>query len=142
MYAAAPINRTVPSRVRVEQGRAEVHLKVSRAFYHGAQALHGSMYFKALDDAAFFAANSVVTDRFVLTARFELDLLAPVTATALRAVGRIHRREGSKLEAHSTLYADGAEVARGRGLFIISDRFLEDIAAYRAGGEAGWGWEY
>jgi acyl-coenzyme A thioesterase PaaI-like protein len=36
--------------------------------HHSIHAVHGSVYFKALDDAAFFAVNSLVEDVFVLTA--------------------------------------------------------------------------
>ena len=35
--------------------------------FHTAGAAHGTLFFKMLDDAAFYAANSLVTDRFLLT---------------------------------------------------------------------------
>ena len=62
MYHSAPINQSVPSRLVVQQGEAEVRMKVGPKYWHSAHAMHGSLYFKGLDDAAFFAANSVVTD--------------------------------------------------------------------------------
>jgi hypothetical protein len=31
-------------------------------FFHAAHAVHGSVYFKALDDAAFFAVASLVQE--------------------------------------------------------------------------------
>ena len=37
---------------------------------HAAGAVHGSYYFKVLDDACYFAANSLVSDVFVLTVSF------------------------------------------------------------------------
>ena len=89
------------------------------------------MYFKALDDAAFFAANSVVPDRFVLTARFEIELLAPVTSASLRAVGRLDRQDGKTIEASATLHVGDELVARGRGLFIAAPIALAEVPAYR-----------
>jgi acyl-coenzyme A thioesterase PaaI-like protein len=131
MYAEAPINRLVPCRATIGDGEAEVHMDVSEDHWHAAGALHGSIYFKGLDDAAFFAANSVVPDVFVLTARFEIELLAPVTGSSLRAVGKLDSRNGKKLEASATLYADDQVVARGKGLFIASSVALDDVPAYR-----------
>jgi len=133
MYAGAPINRAIPSRATVGDGKAEVRMDVSEDHWHAAGALHGSVYFKGLDDAAFFAANSVVPDVFVLTARFEIELLAPVTGSSLRAVGQLDSRDGKKLEASATLYAGEQVVARGHGLFIASSMALDDVAAYRDG---------
>jgi len=39
--------------------------------------LHGSVYFKAFDDAAAFAVYSVEREVFVVTASFRTYLLAP-----------------------------------------------------------------
>ena len=49
-------------------------------------AAHGTSYFKMLDDAAFYAANSLVTDRFLLTTAFNLLFTRPLGA------GSGHRR--------------------------------------------------
>ena len=131
MYAGAPINNTIPSRVEVGDGIAEVFMEVSQAYWHAAASMHGSLYFKGLDDAAFFAANSVVPDVFVLTARFEVELLATVTSTSLRATGKLDSRDGDKLEASSTLYVGDRVVARGQGLFIARGHRLKDVPSYR-----------
>jgi acyl-coenzyme A thioesterase PaaI-like protein len=133
MYAAAPVNAQVPSRVVVEDGRAEVFATVSPDFWHAAGAMHGALYFKGLDDAAFFAASSREPTCFVLTARFELDFFSPVTTSELRAVGRCDRISGRKIEASAELFVEGLVVARGRGLFVVSERRLLDVDAYRLG---------
>ena len=36
--------------------------------------MHGSVYFKALDDAAYFAVSSLVTDYLLVTVSFNLHL--------------------------------------------------------------------
>ena len=41
-------------------------------------AAHGTLYFKMLDDAAFYAANSLVSDRFLLTTAFNLHFTKPM----------------------------------------------------------------
>ena len=131
MYHQAPINTSIPSRLSVSEGRASVVLTVGPQFWHSGAGLHGSLYFKGLDDAAFFAANSVVTDNFVLTAQFEVHLLAMVTDESLTAVGVLEKREGRKLWARSELFnAAGEQVAHGSGLFIVGGLNLADAQGY------------
>ena len=132
MYHQAPINRTIPSRLEVDEGRAEVCYEVSRSYWHSAGAAHGSAYFKGLDDAAFFAANSVVESYFVLTLKFEVELLAPFDGELLRAVGTFERREGRKIWSTAELFAPQEHlIARGRGLFIVSQTPLTAEIGYR-----------
>lgn len=38
-------------------GEAEVSIEVGRELFHASGAVHGSVYFKLLDDAAFFAVH-------------------------------------------------------------------------------------
>ncbi len=42
------------------------------SYSYSAGAAHGTIYFKMLDDAAFYAANSMVSEHFVLTTQFNL----------------------------------------------------------------------
>ena len=138
MYASAPVNATIHSRIEVGEGRATVRIETGPDLWHAARSLHGSMYFKGLDDAAFFAANSAVPDVFVLTAHFAVDLLAPVTTAQIRGEGRLDEREGKKLHASAELFdADGNLVARGKGLFIASRVRLATIDSYRLPAERG-----
>ena len=76
MYLSAPANEYFKPEIRIDEGRAEVRLTVRPDFFHAASAVHGSVYFKLLDDATFFAASSLVDDVFVLTASFNI-LLSP-----------------------------------------------------------------
>ncbi len=89
LYHAAPTNEYFRPRLRVAKGEAEIVMPVREAFFHAAHAVHGSTYFKALDDAAFFAVNSLVPDVFVLTVTFDLQMLRPVADGALQAMGRV-----------------------------------------------------
>lgn len=131
MYASAPIHQAVPCRAQISDGASTIEMQAGPGLWHAAGALHGSMYFKALDDAAFFAANSVVMEAFVLTASFEIELLAPVTSTTLRAEGKLEEHEGRTLSASSELFVGDDLVARGRGVFIVSRIALDSVPSYR-----------
>ncbi|MBX3271889.1 MAG: PaaI family thioesterase [Sandaracinaceae bacterium] len=121
MYHAAPINRLYGNRLTVSEGAAEIVWDVRADFFHAVSALHGSAYFKLLDDAAFFAANSVVPDTFVLTASFHVHFLRPVTGGAVRAEGALVSEGRHLLVAEASLFdADGHEVALGSGTFSRS----------------------
>jgi acyl-coenzyme A thioesterase PaaI-like protein len=64
MYLSANINRLLfPSTdVLIKEGSAEISLEVNDDYFHALHAMHGAVYFKLMDDAAYFAANSLVTD--------------------------------------------------------------------------------
>jgi len=132
MYHSAPINRIYEPVIRVADGTAEVRLRVRPEFFHAAGALHGSVYFKSLDDAAFFATSSRVEDVFVLTVTFNVVLLRPVTEGILTAVGRLVHRSRSLFVAEAELLADtGKPVARGGGTFMRSTTPLGPELGYR-----------
>jgi uncharacterized protein (TIGR00369 family) len=133
LYASAPINGMFPSRLKVlEAGRAEIRFAIGPEHFHAAGAAHGTLYFKMLDDAAFYAANSMVADVFVLTTQFNLFLTRPVSAGEYRAVGRWVSGERRVLIAESRLLsADGEEVARGQGTFMRSRIRLAGLPGYR-----------
>jgi len=119
MYASAPINDFFRPRLHITAGRAELEFDVREEFFHSARAMHGAAYFKALDDASFFAANSVVTDVFVLTVSYTIYLTRPVTGGVLRCVGRVVHRSRNLLLAEAELTDDqGRQVARGSGSFM------------------------
>ncbi len=131
MYVGAAINRSIPSQINVADGQAEVSMKVSEDFWHSGYAMHGSMYFKGLDDAAFFAAQSVVTRNLILTVKFEIELLGMVRCETLTAKGSFNKQEGRKLWACAELFDDDSRlVARGKGLFLVSDISFSETTGY------------
>ncbi len=122
MYEAAPINQWFRPRMRIPtEGHAEIEMTVREEFYHAARAIHGAVYFKALDDATFFAVQSLVADTFVLTASFQLYFLRPVSEGHLLARGRVVSRSKRVYIAEGVLLdGRGKEVARGSGTFMPS----------------------
>jgi uncharacterized protein (TIGR00369 family) len=132
MYAAARCNAYFAPTIHIDAGRAEVTIPVREDFYHAANAVHGSVYFKLMDDASFFSAASLIEDVMPLTASFTLYFLMPVTAGTMRAVGKVVTQKGSQLIAEAVVYdSDDVEIARGMGSFIRSKIPLSAEIGYR-----------
>ena len=132
MYLAAPINKIYGPTIAIEECRAEITITVKEDFYHAANAVHGSVYFKMLDDAAFFAVNSIVEDVFVLTGTFETKLLRPITKGKIVAKGILTSNWGNKFEAEAELFNEkGKLVATGKGTFIKSKILLASIDSFK-----------
>ena len=132
LYAAAPVNGLFASRLTIEsEGRTRIRFDVTPAVFHAAGAAHGTIYFKMLDDAAFYAANSLVEDMFVLTTAFNILLTRPVHEGPLTAEGRWVSGRRRVLIAESWLVdADGEEVGRGTGTFLRSRIPLASLEPY------------
>lgn len=135
LYAAAPINQLFESRLEItEPGQARIAFTLDERHFHAAGAAHGTGYFKMLDDAAFYACNSLVTDRFLLTTQFNLLFTRPLGPGPVTAEGRwISGRHRVFVGDARLLDADGQEAARGTGTFMRSRIALADLPGYRAG---------
>ena len=131
MYHGAPINRFFRPVIRVSSGATELDVPLRPDFFHAAHAVHGSVYFKALDDAAFFAVSSLVPDVFVLTASFNIYLTRPVTEGTLVASGRVVHRSRTLFLAEAELRDPQQRlVARGSGSFMRSTIALTPEVGY------------
>ena len=136
LYASAPINTLFPSRLTIpSRGLARIEFDVEERVYHAAGAAHGTIYFKMLDDAAFYAANSLVSDRFLLTTGFNLHFTAPVRSGKVIAQGRwiSGKRRVFVAEANIT-NEDGEEIGRGTGTFMRSRIALSSLPGYGVAG--------
>lgn len=134
MYLAAPINVQVYAgiAIRVARERAEITLPVTPRFHHAAHAMHGSVYFKMLDDAAFFAVNSIVEDVFVYTVSMNVQLLRPVPGGVIRAVGEVKSRSANLFIADGELFDEQGRLAgRASGSFMRSRIALTAEIGYR-----------
>jgi uncharacterized protein (TIGR00369 family) len=131
MYASAPVNQYYAPVMKVGEGRAEVTIPVRPDFFHAAGAVHGSVYFKAMDDAAFFAANSLVEDVFVLTVSFTVYLTKPISTGHLKATGRVVHSSRRLVVAESELFDSNSQpIARGSGIFTRSTIPLNSEIGY------------
>ena len=134
LYRHAAINAFFPSDIEIAQeGFARIRFEVRPELFHAAGAAHGTLYFKMLDDAAFYACNSLVTDRFLLTTAFNLLFTKPLKEGAVIAEGRwaSGRRRVLVGEAR-LLLPSGEEAARGTGTFMRSHIPLTSLAGYQA----------
>ncbi len=132
MYQSAPINRFFQPFLTVSAGAAELRMVVRPDFHHAAGAVHGSVYFKALDDAAYFAVNSLVSDVFVLTVSFNVYFVRPVTDGRLIASGRVvHRSQNLFVADSEVVDRDGKAIARGSGTFMKSRTALTGEIGYQ-----------
>jgi uncharacterized protein (TIGR00369 family) len=132
LYAAAPINRLFESVLEIpEGGISRIRFTIDERVFHAAGAAHGTSYFKMLDDAAFYAANSLVTDRFLLTTQFNLLLTKPLGPGPVIAEGRWVSGQRRVFVAEARLIdATGEEAARGTGTFMRSRIPLATLPGY------------
>ena len=134
LYNSAPINRFFRSRIILPRaGKSEIRFDVSDESFHAAGAAHGTLYFKMLDDAAFYAANGLVSDRFLLTTAFNLHFTKPMRSGEARAQGRWISGKRRVFVAEARIVdADGDECARGTGTFMRSHIALSGLDGYSA----------
>lgn len=135
LYSAAPINGVFASNLEITgTGTATIRFVVKPSCFHAAGAAHGTIYFKMLDDAAFYAANTLVSDRFLLTTSFNLHFTKPVRAGEVVAEGRWISGRRRVLVAEARLVdAKGEEIGRGTGTFMRSRIPLSGLPGYAAG---------
>jgi uncharacterized protein (TIGR00369 family) len=133
LYRGAPVNGLFGSSIEIaEAGLARIRFEVGHESFHAAGAAHGTLYFKMMDDAAFYACNSVVTDRFLLTTAFNLVFTRPLKSGPVIAEGRwISGRRRVFVGEARLLLPDGEEAARGTGTFMRSHIPLSSLAGYR-----------
>ena len=131
LYATAPVNEFYHPVMTVSEGEAEIIIEAGLQHCHAAGGVHGSVYFKMLDDAAFFAANSLEPEVFVLTTSFTTYMTRPMSPGNMRAVGKVVNYNRSQFIAEAVVYdSEGREIGRGNGIFVRSKMKLADMAGY------------
>jgi uncharacterized protein (TIGR00369 family) len=133
MYLGANFNTMIydTTTIRIAEGKAEIGLAVTDKFHHALGGTHGSVYFKMLDDAAFFAVNSIVQDHFVLTTSFNVNFVRPFSEGSVRAYGEVRFQSSNLFTANATLVdQEGIELAFGTGNFTKSRVELSEDIGY------------
>lgn len=134
MYLQANVNTMIfdTTTAEISEGKAEIGLTVSEKYFHALGAMHGSVYFKLLDDSAFFAVSSIVEDVFVLTTSFNIHMIRPVTSGIIKAVGEVRYKSKNLFVAESKLFNEaGKEVGFGTGNFAKSKIGLSEKIGYK-----------
>jgi uncharacterized protein (TIGR00369 family) len=131
MYTSAPTNQYYAPTLQISQGQAVVTIPADPKHFHAAGAVHGAIYFKALDDSAFFAVNSLVEDVFVLTVAFTVYLTRPISSGVMKATGRVvHTSRRLYLAESELVDGEGVQIARGNGAFMRSKTPLSHEIGY------------
>ena len=132
LYRHAPVNRLFSSELEiVDEGFSRIRFEVEEAHFHAAGAAHGTLYFKMMDDAAFYASNSLVTDRFLLTTAFNLLFTRPLRAGPATAEGRWASGRRRVFVAEARLIdSSGQLAASGTGTFMRSHIPLSGLPGY------------
>ena len=133
MYLQANVNTMVfnSTSCNIREGEAEIGLTISEKYFHALGAAHGSVYFKLLDDACFFAVQSLVEDVFVLTTSFNINLIRPVNQGVIKAVGKLKYTSKELFVAEANLYnSEGKEIGFGTGNFTKSRIALSKEIGY------------
>ena len=103
-------------------------MPIKEDYFHALKAIHGSVYFKMLDDAAFFAAQSVVQDYMLLTASFNITFKMPVSNGYIKSIGKLCSVSEKEFTAEAKMYNSKNEiVAFGNGIFKKSKISIDSI---------------
>jgi len=132
MYLSARCNEYYQPEIKIADKSAEVIIPVGDKMFHAGGAVHGSVYFKALDDAAYFSANSIVMDAFVLTANFNIYLTRPISKGHMKAIGTVVHATRSQIIAEAALYDEKYRlIAKGSGTYVKSRADLTEEMGYK-----------
>ena len=111
---------------------ALISLEVDPTQFHAMGAAHGSVYFKLIDDAAYFAAQVHVEDCYLLTASMNVNFTKSVTSGSIECRGKVIHRGRKILVAEAEITdAEGHLLATGRGTFMRSEIPLDANLGYR-----------
>ncbi len=135
MFQVAPINQGIyrGTQIKVDDSKATLTLEIGDKYFHAAEAMHGSVYFKLLDDAAYFAAASLVDTHFILTKSYTIHFIRPVGLDKLRAEGAVVKANDYEILAKSEIFnQNGKLVAHGSGVFVKGPKKLQDLPGYPA----------
>ena len=132
MYLSAPVNQFYAPEIHISEGQAQVSIPVRTDFFHAANAVHGAVYFKLLDDSAFFAANSLAEDVFVLTVSYNVYFTRPISEGVMNATGKVVQAARRLIIAESVVVdSNEHEIARGSGTFMRSTIRLTEEIGYK-----------
>lgn len=130
-YKSAPINQLYKPEMYLDLGKCTIEINILDKFHHSARSLHGSVYFKMLDDAAWGASNTYVKDVFLFTYKFSVCLKRPVSQGKIKSIGRVVDQNSKEFIAESILYdEDNMEIATGSGTFMRSKYLLKDAIGF------------
>lgn len=128
VYHAAPTNGLTPARLALQSAAARLEMDIRDAYRQAVGELHGMLYFKVLDEASFYAANTLVDDVFLTTAAMHVQFLRPVDGAHLVATAQVvHAARSSFIVDAEARDASGRLLARSSGTFVRTGAALPPL---------------
>jgi uncharacterized protein (TIGR00369 family) len=122
MYLAAPCNEYYEPGIKISEGEAEVVIPVQDRYLDAAGFVHGSVFHRAMHDAALLAANSIVPKDLMLSTGFNIQFTSTIAEGELIARGRVIGTSDDHCLAEAVvLDGEGEELGRGTGTFVKSE---------------------
>jgi uncharacterized protein (TIGR00369 family) len=131
MYLAAPCNDYYEPGIRISEGEAEVVIPVQEKFLDAAGSVHGSVFHRAMNDAALFAVNSVVPKELMQSTDFHIQLTGAIVEGEIIARGRVVGTSEDHCLAEAVVVdSEGGELGRGTGIFVKTETPLSPDMGY------------
>jgi uncharacterized protein (TIGR00369 family) len=131
MYLNANTNRYYSPLITIQKGKAEIEIQIKEDFFQSAGIVHGSVYFKLLDDSAYFASNSLVMDVHLVTVSFNVYFLRPLNSGIMKGIGTVSHQSNRLIIAESKVFDHRGKVAaQGTGTFMKTTIALDEKAGY------------
>jgi len=131
MYLNAPCNGHYEPGIRVSEGEAEVVIPIRGDLLDAAGSVHASVLHGAMNDAALFAANSIVPRKLMRSAGFNILFTGSMAAGRIIARGRvIGIPEDHYLTEVVVQDGEGRELGRGTGTFLATEIPLSPDIGY------------
>ena len=128
IYNIAPINKFYKPKIDLSLGKSTVEIEIKNKFFHTGGSVHGSVYFKMLDDAAYFASQTYEKKYFLYTVNLQVNFLKPIFQGKIISRGKLLKKDSNKFISKAKLFDnEGDEVANGEGIFVKSDIFLKNL---------------
>lgn len=132
MYQSAPFHNILPPvRLTVEPGACSLASVITSDLFHAGGSAHGFSFFRLLDDAAFFAAQSLETAYFLNTSLFSVNFLRPLTSGEVHCSATAEVR-GKAWEGKAELFQNEKLCARAEGVFLKSRVLLSEVVSFRS----------
>lgn len=129
LYSGIPIGQFYDTtRMTVSKGKAEISLEIHPKYHMGLGLTHGSVYFRMLDDACFYACMSLETEFHLLTSQFNVQFLKPAVKGIITAKAEVNHQLDHLFMASAVLFNEsGQAIGLGSGQFKKSKIQLSDL---------------
>lgn len=126
------ISRFLNQTITIEKtGVARIAIPFHEDLTQNSNFLHAAMLFEVGDTAGFMAANSMEETYSVLTVDYHINLIRPVQAQGIYAIGEVINAGNTLYVARSNIYTDSDKLAAaGQGTYIVSKVLLADLDGY------------